>query len=85
MTETAQDRPSAVPRLPGGRAGPGEEDAIRSEIRGEQLRLLFKAANYKNYENLPQETEALGAVFLPKTPDNFQHFLISRQPAEPLN
>ena len=42
-------------------------------------------ANYKNYENLPQETEALGAVFLPKTPDNFQHFLISRQPAEPLN
>ena len=43
MTETAQDRPSAVPSLPGGRAGPGEEDAIRSEIRGEQLRLLFKA------------------------------------------
>ena len=40
MTETAQDRPSGTPRLPGGPAG---ADAIRSEIRGEQLRLLFRS------------------------------------------
>ena len=33
-------------------------------------------ANYKNYDNLLRETEELGGVFLPKIPDNFQHFRV---------
>ena len=35
-------------------------------------------ANYKNYDNLLRETDDLGAMFLPKVPDNFRQLLISQ-------